>query len=413
MNIQKLEWNDAKKAIFNVNQELALILDKLKYTSKHIFYLLEYDYGKIIDNSKIGFQYPTDKYGKIWKTIPFSIVIDKKFEMFVDFNEKTFPFRVYDKGSIFNTAQFITKNRQFSPKDINSISAGARNTFLLPSIGDSIPHNDICNYFNINIKKPDTLDDQFFVFRKLSDIGKSGWKAKLLCFEPSLIEKIKKEHPSSFYNYIRSYNSQFDAYWTGSSYYDCLLSYIRSNNTDLKITNFMYDLIKQFYNIGCGQTPAYAPVVNDDFMPYKFIADIYKDIYKIKTIPFAMMPDWFKLNHKPVYYSFFKEGAISKPKKIINSLKLAVETKNIFQLFSREIIRENFYKNTEFRNCVDNLRVDVFSDRAKNYNTVLNSNSDLFDYDERFVLAAEQLNMNPRFYKARSVFFTGCFGLKY
>lgn len=415
MNIKKLQWEQAKHLLQAVNPKLSRAVEACPATSKYPFYLVSYEYGEIITSPEIEFQYPKNVFGNLWsKTIPFSVVIDKSFEMFIDFMGKTFCYRVYGKGEIFRTFEFIENYlNKFTPADIISVSSGARNTFLLPSISHSIPHKNLCAHFDKNLTKPNSIDDHFFIFRDLASTAKVDWRSQLLCFDKKWVNETKASRPHKFIQYIKSYNSKFEAYSRSLTFYEFLLSYIRAEYCSPKITNYMYDIIKQFYGIACSTVTGYSPIVNDDSLPYKFISETYRDIYKLKSIPFGMTPSWFNEDNNPIYYSLIKEGMIFKPKTILSTLQASVQIKEWFSLFNKKIVELDMYKNTKFRYCAENIKTSVFHDSGDNHKDVLNTHTDLFKYDKRFKEVAQALNLPLSAYITNSTFFTGSFGLRY
>lgn len=414
MNIQRLRWSEARSILRKVNSELTDIVDNIDETHHLPLYLLEYEYGDIIASPDQNFLHPTKPYGDVFgKFIPFSIVIDKKFEMFVEIGEKSFCYRVYEKGMVFKTARFLEDYENNEPKDIIKISAGARNTFLLPKVSETLPHREMCAHFNTIFTQPRSLEDHHLVFKEIAGAAKSSWKAKLLCFSPEWYTQMLERKPLHLYALMKRYNNRFDSYLRSVPLYEILLSYIRSMEEQNNINTFTYEIFKHLYAIGCGVTPGFSPVINDDFLPYECIAKVYRDIYKIKTIPFAMEPSYFQKNSDPIYYSLLRSGPITKPKALPNALKFSIETAMMFKRFNKIIHKHDMYKGTNFRECAERAMLTVFNDRAQPGSNILNTQSDLFMYDNRFNLAAKIAGMQNERYTTTSAFFTGCFGLRY
>lgn len=413
MKIEKIDWSTARPILKKVNRELCEAVDDISFTAKSDFFVVSYPYGKIIASHKNGFQYPTRPYGHVFsKIIPFSVVIDKKFEMFIEMGGKSFCYRIYDKGKIFHTIQFIEDSIKHEPIDILNICSGARNTFLLPKISDSIPHRTLSSHFNKPLRKPSSLDDHFYIFRDMAESANLDWNTKLLCFSDEWVSKVKIKKPSLFYTYINYYNNKYDIYSRCIPLYNFLLSYIRTEDNTIPSNTFMYDVIREFFRIGCSQSPAYTPAVNDEFIPFDFIARAYLDVYKLDSIPFAMTPGMLLDNKQPVYYSFSKESLSFKPKKFASTVQASFLIKDSFHKFSTYMKKNDLYSKTQFRKCADGLEISIFNSRKMGGKYPLHTISDPFSYDSRFKTIAAKLHENIENHKAISPFFTGCFGLK-
>ena len=413
MDIQKLPWQKAKSLLIKANKSLHDAIDKLEITSQYPLYLVEYEYGDIIASPSSEFLHPHSKYGKLWDRIPFSVVLDKKFEFFIQIEGRSFPYRIYDKGMMFKTTRFLESYQDFMPKDIISISAGANNTFLLPKASEKIANDYLSDYFNKDITRPETLNDHHITFKNIAKAAKSKWRAKLLCFSDEWYFKALETKPKELMFLIQSFNNRFDAYFHAQPYYDFLLTFLRAKLQKESITNFVYDIVRQLYSVGCSVTPAYKPVTDDEFLPYSLLSDIYINIYKMKTIPFAMEPAWLTSKTMPVYYSLFKESLIYKPERLPNAFVLTNKIREVFELFNHTIHEMDIYPHTRFRDCADNIKISAFHDKGDLSKKILNTQKDLFKYDKRFEEIAKKLKLPLNFYKSSSPFFTGCVGLRY
>lgn len=349
MNIVKTTWKDIKAEVRNNNNELYNVLDQIKHTHRLPLYLIEYNFGDIVAQPDVAFLRPQKNFSKLFRdNLPFSVVIDKKFEMYIELDNRIFSYRIYSKGMPLGTARYLDDILDFEPSDITKLSAGARSTFLLAKASEKIHHNNIITSLGTYIKQPKSLDDHFETFRQIADASNSQWKAKLLCFTKEWENLVLKEKPTRFIEYLRKYNSKFDSYWRTTPYFDFTLTCLNTNESE-SVNNYVFEIIKRICGIACKQIPGFRPVVDDDFIPYLLIAETYRDLYKIKTAPFVMEPALLNDDDKPVYLSLFRDDIPYKPNRISNSIKLSTDVLRLFKQLVNSIESLDIYKNTAFR----------------------------------------------------------------
>lgn len=413
MNITEISWQEAKKILETLNPKLGEAIDKISHTKKYPCYILEYEFGKIVGSPDIDFQYPKTKYGEIWdRYIPFSVVMDKKFEGYVEIGGKIHSYRIYDKGSVFKSAFFIKEYSAFELRDMMSISSGSRSAFLLPKASNATGYNRMQEKLNSGIHQPQTHDEHFFSFKDIATARKSTWTAKLLCFSYEWTNLTKEKQPVEFINILKQFNMNFDSYLRSSPYYDIGLAYMKNLLEDDYLSTLEIAVIKQLYGVICGQFPCYSLVTDDTFLPYYEIASSYQKDYEIETIPYAMEPSYLQHNGIPKYYSLSKNDLSYKPKRITNALKSSLEIEKLFNVFNNYIKKQNLYKSTELRKCIETVKISVFNDKKSNIKGVMNTRGDLFRFDKRFEYVARKLDMPLESYNTRAPFFTGCFGFK-
>ena len=179
-------------------------------------------------------------------TMPFCMVYENNFEMYMEFNERTSPWKIYKPGQIFPYTKFLKNNYLYEPSDILKMTAGIRNSFLLMNkFSDKKRHSWLQKKYNLTCSVPNNFDEQFFVLKQISDYINPSWKAKLLSFPKTWEEKAYKS--PMFVDYLNSVANNDHIFKRNILLYDYLLNTI---NLDNKITNngFIKEVIRYYFS---------------------------------------------------------------------------------------------------------------------------------------------------------------------
>lgn len=177
--MSELSWDKVKTDIALVNKRLYEVLETIDGIQNMLFTVLEYQYGQIIADE--NHFYLPNTGGKL-SSVPFSMVLEKNLEMFIEFKGKSSTHQVYREGDFLSVSSLYNTSNTHHPTDILQISSGARNTFLLCPVADARPHASLEKYFKADIPVPDDLGNHYLTFKSLCDAANCSWRSKLLVF---------------------------------------------------------------------------------------------------------------------------------------------------------------------------------------------------------------------------------------
>lgn len=410
--MSELSWDKVKADVARVNLPFFELLMQVEGIENMYFNVFEYPYGQIIADEH-SFYLP-GAGGKA-PMVPFSMVLDKSLEMFIEFRGKSSTYKIYNEGELLGVSVSSANLTQHQPSDILQISSGARNAFLLSPIADARPHSNLEKYFKTQITKPEDLGQHFLTFKELCNASGCKWKSKLLVFPRELTKQIKENKLPEISNLIKEYDSNQTEYYANTPVYNYLMTYIKANNDHISQNIFVNDVLKQLIDIGVGQLPGYSLAVNDNLIPVDFICEIYRDVYKSKYTPILMVPTHFdKIANNPVFYSILKEEMAFKPSSFSNKPQRCESIYNTYHQYAEEIKTLGISKNTHFYDTVTKLDLTLFNEKKVQVPPGLFRvpKDFIFDYDPRFQEFTEKLGYLKTAFPSKTTFLIGCFGIK-
>lgn len=413
VKMSEFTWDKVQADIARVNQPLFELLQQVEGIENMYFNVFEYPYGQIIADEH-NFYLPGT--GGATPMVPFSMVLEKSLEMFIEFRGKSSTYKIYSEGELLGVSISSTNLIQHQPAEILQISAGARNTFLLSPIADAKPHSNLEKYFKIRIPKPEDLGQHYLTFKELCKASGCKWRAKLLVFPMELAKQIKENKLPKISNLIKEYDSNQTEYYANTPFYNYLMTYIKANNDKISQNIFVNDVLKQIIDIGVGQLPGYGLAINDNLIPVDFICEIYRDIYKSKYTPILMIPNHFnKTTNDPVFYSILKEEMAFRPSSFSNKPQRCELIYNTYHQYAEEIKNLDISKNTRFYESATMLDLTLFNEKKVQVppNLFKIPKDDIFDYDSRFLEVTEKLGYSKSAFPPKTTFLIGCFGIKY
>lgn len=411
--MSELSWDKVQAGIARVNKPLFELLKRVDGIDNMYFHVLEYPYGQIIADEH--YFYLPDDGGKT-AMVPFSMVLEKNLEMFIEFKGKSSTYKVYGEGELLGVSISSTNLIQHQPSDILQISSGARNVFLLCPIADARPHSNLEKYFKTKLPKPENLDLHYFTFKELCKASRCEWRAKLLIFPMELVRQIKENKLPNISNLIKEYDSNQTEYYANTPFYNYLKTYIKANNDKISQNIFVNDVLTQLVDIGVGQIPGYGLAVNDNLIPTGFINEIYRDVYKSKYTPILMIPSHFNQeNNYPVFYSILKEEMAFRPSSFSNKPQRCELIYNTYHQYAEEIKKLGMFKNTHFYESITRLDLTLFNEKkAQAPSNIFKKPKDsIFEYDSRFIDISEKLGYSTATFPSKTTFLIGCFGIKF
>ncbi|MHB1221961.1 MAG: hypothetical protein ACYC0J_08195, partial [Gammaproteobacteria bacterium] len=124
---KKCSWNDIKNQVKEVNPLLFSIIENDRNLIPEELSILDYSYGQQVGDESF-FYFPDNSPSRI---MPFCMVLQNNFEMYMEFNETISPWKIFKPGQVFPYTKFLKNNSLYEPSDILKITAGIRNSFML------------------------------------------------------------------------------------------------------------------------------------------------------------------------------------------------------------------------------------------------------------------------------------------
>lgn len=409
--MSELSWDKVKTDIARVNKRLYTVLETIEGIQNMLFTVLEYPYGQIIADEH--YFYLPNTGGKLI-SVPFSMILEKNLEMFIEFKGKASTHQIYKEGDFLSISSLYHSSNNHHPTDILQISSGARNTFLLSPVADARPHKSMEKYFKAEIPVPDILENHYLTFKHLSEAANCEWRSKLLVFPSEILALIKEHKLPALLSLVMEFDTNQNSYYANLPFYNYLMAFVRANNPEISQNEFTNNAINQLITIGTGQVPGYGLAVNDDLLPIDFITETYQNIYKSKYTPFIMVPVHFDKNN-PVFYSIIKEEMAFKPSSFSNKPQRCELIYDTYLLYAEKIKKLSHFTSTPFFESATELDLTLFHEKN---NQVTNNlfklpRETIFSYDPRFLEISNKLGYSMDQFPSKTTFLVGCFGIKY
>lgn len=406
----KKKWSEVRGDIKKSNHQLYELLLTFPEIETTIFEELNYPYGEIVADE--NWFYTPDKEKKEY--VPFCMVLDKAFEMFIDFDNKTSSYKIYNPGEMLGISRLINKKVNHHPGDILQVSAGARNAFMLFSASEINHHSNIESYFGEVVKRPTDLSSHYITLKEICRLAKPSWEAKLLIFPDEIIAALENKTFPSLNTFILEYDIEQWEYYSNIVLYDHIMGHIKNKNNDISVNSFINDAIRHIFTICSGQIPAYALAVKDNLMPTDLFVSVYKEIYKAKTLPIFYQPEYYS-GDAPVYYSISKEELAFKPEVFSNQPEKCIQLYNSFNLYAEKVNQMSVLNGTKFSETAKNTKLTMLNEKKvqeRHQNYFSTPSEMILEYDPRFKGYIETYNLEGMNFPLKTNYFTGCFGLK-
>ena len=199
-NLEEVKWLEVRDEVYRCNPELAEKCDYINKQGEYSLFKIHYPYGSSIIN-KGEFCLPT-KDGKIisikdervpeylkkkltYSHIPLSLIINNSSEVFVKIQSRVVSLNFLIPGGLFGLFELMNLLTQTSSLDmpIWNVSAGARSTFMIPSIYDTMGHTRIKKKLGADINTPSSLLDHWQTFVDINKYScNTGWYNTILVF---------------------------------------------------------------------------------------------------------------------------------------------------------------------------------------------------------------------------------------
>lgn len=342
--IQELAWNEIKADIKPIDEKLYNIIEEITPDDSYKLYKVSYSYGALIyDKGQFYLPIAKNEYKPLehltdnlpnevikslkYQPLPLGFLLNNSFEVFNDIDNQIFPLAFRNAGlelGIWET---------FAPSSPYTVSAGARNIFMLPKISEASGHQKL-RPLGVTKPKPSSFQSQWKVFKQIANHSSfpENWRCEILFFSNKWVESMKNDIKwTRFYNYVMQkawqHTEPLRTQVLNESAWNNFIHFLNKNDMQHP-NNYTATTLNHLIAISSGVLPAFKPLTNSDYStcgPIKEITRIYLDYYGLKNhIPTFMHADYFNPKYKdPVYYSLAVPTcaqAASKSHKI-NSLK--------------------------------------------------------------------------------------------
>jgi hypothetical protein len=407
--VVQTNWKAARAYFKKVAPEFTRLVDILSPDDSFKIYLFYFPYGmlkgetsgpyvplknnifcKLSDNGVAPVIQKDLGYGMF--TSPLGMVLNKRLEYFLEFDDEVIPYQILGPGEIFNKSILLMKNqgRIYSPNGLLKASSGSRTAFMLPSISN---HNGIMKLrraTNSLINTPRKLGDHFQIFKAISK-NKNEWKLCLAYFSKKWIDSLTKDHSwIELKSFILEEEKTSSQYSLNSSYYDIFFSQIQKNSnartTNQYLTNTAIHLIK----IALGEHPGYIPTTTEDLFPLELIQNYMLEYFQMKKIPTVMTPHSFNYesDSSPVYYSMQHPTTphflIKKNERVSANQEIEVMSDILNKFLMGMADHSSILRGTVFADLPRNVTFDYYHNYPPKRSELIQNTNLLSNIDSRF-----------------------------
>ncbi len=354
-NIEIINWEQARKSVKAAEPELADIIDN--WHVRHPFIRVRYNYGdKVLKGGilhltdKDGISYPIHSAAipeeiqkqLSYSNMPLGIITAGSNEVFSETGERVIPLAFFKPGVIMGLWESLEENASYFPKQIWDVSAGARSIFMLPSISQRVPHEQLKKHYGVKRSAPNTIYDHHSVFRQIiqNQHFKQEWVHEILFLgEDWLIPNNQDIGWLRFYNFLSKKAWKLSGHSRNKITFDriWLLFSQELETKGIKANSQLIIILKQIFAIAMGAAPGFRPIVKTDIAaPAAALQKIYLNTYGLKNyIPTIMALDYFSpyQNNEPIYYSLQVQTQIEPIYKFKNTLSETRAIKTLLEYF--------------------------------------------------------------------------------
>lgn len=435
--IVETNWKEVRHLIKNIDSVFTELVEEINPSDDFPLFISSYEYGE-----KIGDNFGTilkDKSGNSFrlgdsstpvnvkkhlgygiKDSPLMMLLDKNFEWYIfdKNNNAYFPVYIEGPGFFVGTRQLITdlKKNTYLSGSLMCCTAGSRNAFMLPNIGNQKNHTIMQRALGITASVPKEMQEHWTVFKEIDRSTESPrWQAKILIFSEIWIDNLKN-NPKWIYlqrhlikKMINSWEHDKDSF-----FYNFAFS---SANIQMNVikNNYLIEIAKHLIGIALGSNIGFKPSTDNQSLPLHVLQKVYCEIYQLKNNPIIFEPTKFNIsseNQLPVYYSLqrpiigsFEKQTTTEPRALVNLYHLNRILLKYKEAFTDKRIN-NYYKDTSLQEIFEKIQFSYYHHAPSSSDDEIKSSSALYKEDIRFSIVSEELSHLSFPKDAR--FFRGC-----
>ena len=427
-NLEEVRWSEVRDEVYRCNPELAEKCDYINKQGEYSLFKIHYPYGSSIIN-KGDFSLPTMN-GQIvsikddrvpeslrkkltYSHIPLSLIINNSSEVFVKIQNRIVSLNFLVPGELFGLFELMNLLTQTSSLDmpIWNVSAGARSTFMVPSIYDTIGHTRIKKKLSADINTPSSLLDHWQTFVDINKYScNTGWYNTILVFSDEWFMNQNNTAYIEFYKYLVTQCWKQFQLLEDFTEFSLLWSFFTHaiNKRNLKPRPYLIDTIKHLILIAKGSGISFKPSTDNTALPMSLIQQIYVQDYNLKDyIPNIMQPAKFTKDSR-VYYSLSFPTLLDSSPYSKNPPSIIEDQREIKKLLDILINTIEQIENPSI-NLLKNIKFELFHSGNDPFGQIIPSKI-IPEGDTRF-LEYTNNNQEKREFCSSSSFFNGCISI--
>lgn len=429
--MESISWDDARNSLNRIAPKFVKLIDQWNPNFK--LYRARYNYGdKVLKSgvlhlgSKNSHSIPISspkisqdiKNQLSYSNVPLGFITHGSNEVYLETEERVIPLAYFKPGVILGLWESLETGQSYFPRRVWDVTSGARTIFILPSISQRNPHEQLKKKYGVRNSVPNTIYQQNAIFKQIIDSRnfKQEWYNEMIFFGKDWLQRDEKNpHWLRFHHYLLEQAWELSAYNRNKITFDKLwLSFGKHLETKgIKINFPLLNILKQIVAIGIGASPGFRPVVNSETPgPVKEIQKVYLNTYGLKHyIPTVMSVDYFKPYEKnhPIYFSLQAQTQIETRYKIKNILSELRELKTITEIFINTTLKGSLLaEETPLDWLVKNVAFDFFHPDATKHDSI--TNSKYMPTQDKNLIEVRGAKRGRKFSSACS-FVTGCIRL--
>lgn len=356
INVEELIWDEVRSDVKKANPILADLIDKFDPSNQYTFLKVRYLFGDRILNQglthlplKSGGTVPLihskvpeilrEKLGH--RMVPMGVLLSKSIEVFYETDERVMPSKLFGVGSLIGLWEAFDPPPTEFLRSIWNLSAGARSTFMLPSISETGSHAKLRRDFGVTAYPPKSLLNHCNVFIELcrSAAGSCNWFCDVLFFTDKWLED-----PKDNLGFLQLHHYWLQQAWKQSingrnqMSYDVAWEVFSKEVTrrNWKPRAHVINIIKHLLSIGEGIYPGFMPTAEDETAaPVKFLQDCYIHSYQLKDYaPIIIVPHHLRELDVPVYYSLSMPTQLEHAPKVKKSSTIISDIRELKMLMN-------------------------------------------------------------------------------
>ena len=422
-------WSDVKDSVFDIDPELASLLDETKDAHRHPLILAKYPFashiihhGDFFIPSQVGTinrfsdnKHDTQITGLLdyyWGSIPMGLVLSGSVESYWKSVNQIIPMGVLGQGETFALRTVFDREGWCNFHKAWNLTSGARLLFSIPSLKDTAKFKKLNKSLQTRVSTPKSFTDHWQIFKhtypKVGD--NQEWNTTLLIFSKGWVDGIVNQRYPHLYNYLlkriwvkQEFNRNrriFDHIWRDFS--------SAAVKEGFKLKQQIYDHVKNLVLIGVGVEFAFRPDFSRQIAPLDSLASMLLDDYGLTYQPTFMCTDKLSWSNSGMLYDSLQMPTYQASASRSNNSGLddMRESLHLSEFFLEQITLKKLpmLDNTRFMRLPDEVKYTYFH-TDKDYSKRIHNVEKMFAEDERFTMGEYFSDLEPCY---SSKFFKGC-----
>lgn len=428
-----VKWHQVRKKAIEVNPAFGKIVDNMQPGENLSLYLVRYPYGStVIENGCFHFplengslvpindcSLPTElrnQLGYNAGSIPMGIVLQRSVELFIPTEDRIIPFSIMEKGKIFALWGVLNRSKSYLASKIWSMTAGARNLFLLPKFTDSGAYKRLARARNITLPLPRQLTDHSPILAQMAQHVEfaDDWHTEILLFPLEWLTEQPTEGWKDFHRFLLQEGWDSSEYWRNKVAYDLswYLFVKRLAKQGIKVTPRTVDIVKHLIAMSLGALPGFSPAIDDEVAPIKALQQDLQEIYGFKdSFPIILAPRHYSASEaRPIYWSLQYPTYFESYTKLISENSTLTDLREIHYLldhFCDAVLQGKIEEvaNDFIRDLIKQTEFDFFHSEADR-ERIVRLTSEIAKEDPSFLQGLDTVNQEA--FASYGPFIRGC-----